>query len=161
MEPVSGVLVLPVDRPQISSREGGTIGGSDGDNDGVAIGVRITISGGSGLRGPAPIPCKRPRSNRTKVYSNELTFWTEQLSYGPSILHVFPGLVPGVWSVSDNNLNILPSSFEFQVTSLPSRIFESRTTVPVNLAPFILSDIFPHPELPELFVPSWHSSWKC
>lgn len=59
MEPVSGLLVAPVDRPKISSREGGTIGGSDGDDDGVAIGVRITIWGGSGLRGPVPIPCQR------------------------------------------------------------------------------------------------------
>lgn len=59
MELVSGVLVLPVDRAQTSSREGERIGGSDGDNDGVAIGLRITICGGSGLRGPVPIPCQR------------------------------------------------------------------------------------------------------
>lgn len=57
MEPVSGVLVVPVDRPKISSRDGGTIGGGDGDDDGVAIGVRIMIWGGSGLRGPGTIPC--------------------------------------------------------------------------------------------------------
>lgn len=94
------------------------------------------------------------------VFSKDLTCWVEQLSYGPSILHVLPGLVPGVCSVSNNDLSFLPSSFEFQVTSRPSRIFESRKTVPVNLAPFIPSDIFPHPELPELFVPSRQSSFE-
>lgn len=66
-EPVSEVLMVPVDCRHISPREGATIRGSDGDDGGVASGVRITISGGSGLRGPAPIPCQRQEQSRSGI----------------------------------------------------------------------------------------------